>query len=130
MPVRAPNLSLLDMYEANAPDLSPLFGMPSLGYVNVDRSPVSQADIDTLVNVYGVFVDGTPLSGTPLSEIVFNDPELEQCIYDNYPGIVNFLYAKHEVDCPEGFRKAQGGYVSDSVRGSNSEVIISFSDFF
>jgi Leucine-rich repeat (LRR) protein len=62
--------------------------MPALGYVNIDYAPVSQADVDTLINVYGVHVDGTPAGGTLLSDIVFADAELEQCIRENRPGIV------------------------------------------
>ena len=91
MPVLAPNLRWLDMYEANAPDLSPLFGMEFLENVHIERAALfadNLGQLDVLRNDHSVTVDGTPIVTDLVSNVTFGNAELATCVEDNYPGIL------------------------------------------
>ena len=53
------NLTTLDLGLMFATDLAPLFGLTKLASLNIDRAPVLQEDLDTLIKA-GVAIDGSP----------------------------------------------------------------------
>jgi hypothetical protein len=65
--------------------------MSNLGYVHVERAGLFEANLgqpDTLRDVHGVTVDGTPIVTDLVSNVIFGNTGLATCVEDNIPGIV------------------------------------------
>ncbi|MEW6999776.1 hypothetical protein AADZ86_18975 [Colwelliaceae bacterium BS250] len=87
LPNALPQLEWLVIQNTNVTDLSPLFGMENLGYIDIENTPIIDPNqVQQLIND-GKDVQGTPMPVAMLNELTFNDAELNQCIIDGSSGL-------------------------------------------
>jgi Leucine-rich repeat (LRR) protein len=77
-----PNLHTLEFRGTNVTDLTPLFGMPALFFIDIDYAPIPDNVQANQLRNQGVEVNGDPAGGAPMADAIdgVEDYHLRQCL--------------------------------------------------